>query len=469
MRKLTPRELNQQRIEKMRADCLSSLPAFTRLLYEDIDPYLIEWQEFVTLNDRTLLLGPRGHRKSISTTVAYSLWRLVHNPNDRQAIISKTVPQAADFISEIAGHCDRPLIQALFPHLARGGKWTTEGTRPAITVIGKTALTSEPSVAGYGIGSSTSGAHVECMLVDDLVDEENSSTKLQRDKLRNRFFNKMYPILMPNGVLHFKGTRWHPHDFYGHLLGTPEQPGTYADRAIIAPALDADGNPLWPEMYSLERLEMMRAEMGKGPFELQMLMNAEGYEGSVFSRAFLDYYDVPKIKHVVMGVDVASRLQDQNDYFAMVTVGLGEDGFMYPLNAYKARLRFAGQVKTVQGRFHACPWVCKRVGIESTAYQEVLAQALEDDTDWEVPVLGIDPSVEFKKKDKVQRAHSISAKFESGLLRLTRGEGMDTLREELIEFPDGEHDDLVDALVYAVHLLKKPAEAFSQSSGWGIT
>jgi predicted phage terminase large subunit-like protein len=56
-------------------------------------------------------------------------------------------------------------------------------------------------------------------------------------------------------------------------------------------------------------------------------------------------------------------------------------------------------------------------------------------------------------KDKVTRARALAARYEAGkVFHLKGAPGIKDLEAEMAAFPNGEHDDLVDALVYAADL-----------------
>jgi len=79
----------------------------------------------------------------------------------------------------------------------------------------------------------------------------------------------------------------------------------------------------------------------------------------------------------------------------------------------------------------------------------------------EVPTLG----------DKVARANSITRFFEAGMVFFVLGPGVDALETELLAFPNGAHDDQVDALVYGLIRAstragkKAAARSYSWASG----
>jgi predicted phage terminase large subunit-like protein len=54
------------------------------------------------------------------------------------------------------------------------------------------------------------------------------------------------------------------------------------------------------------------------------------------------------------------------------------------------------------------------------------------------------------ERDKVFRSRSLAARYEAGkVFHLKNGPGIRQLESEMMSFPNSEHDDLIDALVYA--------------------
>jgi predicted phage terminase large subunit-like protein len=59
---------------------------------------------------------------------------------------------------------------------------------------------------------------------------------------------------------------------------------------------------------------------------------------------------------------------------------------------------------------------------------------------------GFDARGVTETRDKVSRAMSSSAGFESATIQLCYGEWNQVFINELVNFPDGDHDDIVDAV-----------------------
>jgi predicted phage terminase large subunit-like protein len=60
------------------------------------------------------------------------------------------------------------------------------------------------------------------------------------------------------------------------------------------------------------------------------------------------------------------------------------------------------------------------------------------------------------KKDKFSRALPLSALAEGGKILINRNINIASdIEKELVNFPNGKHDDIVDALSYAVEMLSR--------------
>ena len=210
-------------------------------------------------------------------------------------------------------------------------------------------------------------------------------------------------------------------------------------KVIVQKALEG-GGALWPEMFPPEELKERRRQMGSVIFDLQYQNDASKAQGAVFREEWLRKWVVlPEALTVYQGVDLAISDKTFSDYFAIVTIGVSEDSDIHVLDAVRTRLTFEMQARTVFEKAQEFDPIA--VAIEAVGYQMALSQVLAEHT--LLPVRTVIPNT-----NKVARAWRLSALFERGKVLL--GQGQDELIDELLEFPNGEHDDLFDALEMAV-------------------
>ncbi|GAB4337126.1 MAG: hypothetical protein Kow0099_10450 [Candidatus Abyssubacteria bacterium] len=381
--------------------------------------------------DRSLTLAPRGFGKSTLLSIVRCVFEIARNPDIRILLASNTQPQAEGFIREIRGHLERnSLFRAAFGDFI-GPKWTDK----ELIVRPRTRIAKEPTIYATGVGGAVISRHFDLIICDDIVDEENSRTEFQRERLTTWFFKVLLPCLEPHGQLALVGTRYHYRDLYGHLLESGFAPSTII-RAI------RDGQSAWPEKFPLTRLEQIRRDAGTIIFNAQYQNDTEAMKGAVFKEEWLRFCDQPPGSlRIYQGVDLSVGMGAMSDFFAIVTIGLDAWGNIYVLDCYQARLSFRQQSAAIIDRFMRFNPI--RVAIESNAYQAVQADFLRD--------LGLPRITKaYVATDKLTRAWKLSALFEDGRVYLPPS--MRELTEQLLAFPQCDHDDLIDALDLAVSI-----------------
>lgn len=418
-------------------------PAFLidKLLGLRLEPFHQRWLSFILPRSRSLILAPRGHGKSTVLTIGYAMWHILNDPNKRVLIVSNTQSQASSFLREIKQRLESPRITLLFGE-QRGDKWTES----EIIVAKCTRPTKEASITAMGVEGAIISRHFDLILLDDIVDQENARTDAQREKLKEWFYVTLLPTLEPDGKLNMVGTRYHLRDLYGQLAAS-----SFENDYLCERALGSDGEPLWPKKYTAAWLQSRRAEAGPVIFNAQYQNDVELMRGRTFKSEWIKHYAAPPASlKVAIGVDPAIGRTDRHDYFAACAVGADPVGNIYVLESFRGRFTFEEQLKQIIAMYkrHHLPGAGRpvvRVGVEATAYQEALPQRLKAMT--RMPLVSIRPAV-----DKISRAHALTSFFQTGRIFFPDGPGCDPLIEELLLFPDGEHDDLFDALEMAVNL-----------------
>lgn len=399
-----------------------------------------------------MTLAPRGHAKTEVLTMAYALWKLAVDVNTRILIVSNTAAQARRFLRQVKGHIQtNELLKAFFPEFARPA--VDDRLRPwgsaEISLSSKTSNTKEPNITARGVHGDIIGMHYDIVLIDDIVDEESARSPVQREHLLDWWGMTLVPTLEPGGELHIVGTRYHVQDLYGAFIGTDDKPGQWADVTTISRAIDDEGQALWPDIFPLDELESRKEELGTIRFNAQYQNDVRAMRGAMFKPEWFQYYtELPEglRPDCYMGVDLAIGTGDQHDYTAIVCVAVDHTGRIWILDAWHGRVSFVHQLEQVQAMYNIWrgdervkgPHV---VAVEKVAYQAAFTQELIRTSS--VPVAECIPS-----RDKVTRAHSLSVHVENGKVFLREGDRL--LEDELLLFPEGEHDDLVDALVYSV-------------------
>jgi predicted phage terminase large subunit-like protein len=207
--------------------------------------------------------------------------------------------------------------------------------------------------------------------------------------------------------------------------------------------------PSWSNPY-LDRaeIEALRKEMT----ELQWLQEIEAQfvdlaGGTMIARDAINECDwQPECETIAIGVDLAISKTNTADYTAIVCLGRDGDGNIYVLDVVRDRLSMHAAMQAVERL--AERWRPTSIAVESVGYQAAMADELLRTTS--LPVVKVTP-----RADKITRAQSLIARIEQGLFYVpAHAVWRDVYMRELTSFPAAEHDDMVDATVYALEQLK---------------
>jgi predicted phage terminase large subunit-like protein len=412
-------------------------------------------QQHYLRHTNTLVLAFRGSGKTTTGTVVYAIYKLIQNRNARILITSKTRGFAKDILKEIKGHLEgNELLIDLFGEF-KGDSWSTE----SIEVKGRTRAMKEPSIGTVGLGGQAIGLHWDIILGDDLVDEDNCRTEYLRERFLIWYYKQLLPTLEPmtqdyegnpvEGEIHLSGTRYHPEDHYNHLATEDEDFGP--DRVLVIPALDeSETRTPWPEKMSVAKLLALRRSMGTIIFQSQYQCRTDAMKGDIFLYDWIQRVsanDVPEGRDFI-GVDLAIKQQEHNDYFAMVWVRRVDRPKMLPLifvmRCVRKRLSFPNQVKLILAWVEEIePEMC---AVENNAYQDAMVQQLKSvSEDHQKRIRGV-PTL----KDKVTRAHKRSSDFEDERVFWVKdAPGVEDAIDNIVAFPEG-NKDIFDGLDIAM-------------------
>ncbi len=173
---------------------------------------------------RRIIIAPRGSLKSSIGVVAYSIWCLLRNPNERILIDSAVYTNSKNFIREIKAHLESDKLTRLYGNFRTDTNWT-EGS---ITISQRTHPYKESSITAGGLGATKVSQHYSCIIMDDISADKNSATIELRQKVVDHYKMNI-ALLEPDGVLTVIGTRYAADDVFGHIFNNEiqmEDPGT---------------------------------------------------------------------------------------------------------------------------------------------------------------------------------------------------------------------------------------------------
>ena len=294
------------------------------------------------------------------------------------------------------------------------------------------------------------------MIFDDIENDENIKSAEQRQKLYHWFTKAAIPALARGGRAVIIGTILHFDSLVNKVMKQQDVFKSWQTRVFYAITTEEDGTEraLWPEHRSLEKLRAMRDDPSDQDF-IGSITFAQEYQHKPFSEedAIIqpdwikecEPSQVPD-KHTrlarVLTIDPAASERQTADFTAMIVADLYTDGNVYIRAIRNQRTSPSVTADTVRELDEI--YKPQVIGIEKGALGLVFRDLLEG-----LPVIGLEPD-----KDKVRRLLAVSRFFEAGRVYTVKNiQNGQAFREQLIEFPKGTHDDMVDAAAYAVRLL----------------
>ena len=419
----------------------------TKVLPEDQQPArhhlaLLEQLDRVTRGeiDRLMVLMPPGSAKSTYSSIIFPPWWLAHHPQTSVIACSHTYSLAAHFGSQVRELIDEHgeaigcrLRARRARHdfrLAQGGSYFAVGVQGAVT-----------------------GRRADLILIDDPIRSYfNANNDKSRNALWDWYKSDLLTRLKPRGRIVIVTTRWHRDDLIGRLLPR-EQDWHCLTLPAIAEVNDPlgrdEGQPLWPEWENLEELERKRKLIDGPTWSALYQQRPVLRHDSEINIAKVEIIDRVDSACCIRAWDLAGTTTHENKQ-ADWTVGVK-------------------LAREPSGRFA----ILDVVRIQASAYQveREIARTAERDGRNTIISLPQDPGQSGKRQvqyitsnlvgynvqsspetgSKRARARPLASQVEAGNVALLRAPWNAALLDELEAFPNGSHDDQVDALSRAIN------------------
>ena len=317
-----------------------TLPAFAPA------PFHIAYYEVLTRFamgeiKKLMITMPPQHGKSEGATRRLPAFVLGQDPDKRIAIVSYNAIKARKFNRELQRIMDDDRYYELFPQtlLAGQASYQEQGRRSR----NYARNSDECEIVGYqgsfktiGVGGSLTGEPVDMLIMDDLYKDASSAwSPVIRQNVGDWYDTVASTRLHNDSQQLLVFTRWHMEDLAGRLL---EQEGVYDPienpqgwLLVSFPAIQnrppseqdprAEGEPLWPERHSLEKLLEIK---GRSPtvFESLYQQNPQPSQGLMYEE-FTCYTDLPSRSYSVAYIDAADS---GADYLCALFYKEAEDG-----------------------------------------------------------------------------------------------------------------------------------------------
>ena len=260
--------------------------------------------------------------------------------------------------------------------------------------------------------------------------------------------------LQPGASIVLVMTRWSTKDLTAMLLKAQKEVKGDQWSVVEFPAIMDHGSrnakPVWPEYWSLDELEKVKATLPVTKWNAQFMQNPTSEEGAIIKREWWREWEhdwIPPLQHVIQSYDTAYLKKETADYSAITTWGVFKPSEDEPVNlilldSVKGRYEFPELRRKALEQYKY--WNPETVVIEAKASGLPLTYELRQ---MDIPVTNFTPS---KGNDKHVRVNACAPLFESGMIWAPDQKFAEEVIEECAAFPYGDHDDLVDSMTQAV-------------------
>ena len=395
--------------------------------------------------DRLMLLIPPRHGKSELASRRFPAWYLGRHPERQFLSVSATADLATDFGRDVRNLINSVEYQRIFEDVRLAedsqarGKWNTSAGGIYYAL---------------GIGGHLMGRGADVMLIDDPFSSmEDALSEQVRKTTWEWYTGTAYNRLQPGGAVVVINHRMHEDDLSGRLLA---QQAAGGDKWTVVelPAISDAGEALWPEAYPLAALERIRSNTFPRFWSALYQQRPAPDDGTFFLASWLKPYITapPRETLAVYGGSDYAVTADGGDFTVHVVVGIDPDGHMYLLDMWRKQAESKEWVEAF------CALVKQWKPHEWAEEQGQINAALGPfiDEEQRKHQAFVYRSTFPTRHEKAIRARSIQGRMAVDGLYVPQYAGwMADLRSELLSFPAGKHDDIVDALGLIGQLLHR--------------
>lgn len=410
---------------------------------------------------RIMFVLPPRHGKSTLVSRYFPAWHLGRFPDERIIGTSYSGRLAERF----GRHARNVMAHPRYPFFAE----LAQDSRSA------QAWDVRDQEGGYlaaGLDGTMTGEGADILIIDDPVKSAKSAdSDADRESSIEWYTETAYPRLQANGRIIVVGTRWRDDDLMGYILEQSDKGlGDYFE-LIHLPAIDSEGNALWPEVYPLPELAKREKNMSTRMWGAQYQGDPQPASGGSFKEWWWGYWHpegmpLPPVAvkgpggttvHIMpeplptyfdrrlQSWDMTFGSKKETGSWVVGQVWQSRGAKRYLIDQYRQRVGFDDSVDAVRAMTRLHPKVIEKL-IENKANGPAIINHLQNE------IGGIIPVDVPQDKDKEGRATAIEPIVRAGNVLLPHPMlapwviGKDGFIDECSRFPYGKFNDQVDTM-----------------------
>jgi predicted phage terminase large subunit-like protein len=393
---------------------------------------------------RLMIAMPPRHGKSQMGSYLFPAYLMGRDPRSKLIVASHTAELAQRFGRMIRNLMEDDKYKELFPNMLlsvdskAAGRWNTQQGGEAFFI---------------GKGGAMTGRGGDVIILDDILDEQDAMSDTAMENTWEWYTSGPRQRLQPNGSIVVINTRWKTDDLSGRLLKMHGQLKSDQWELLEFPAILPSGGSLWPGFWPIEELEKVKMAIGLKKWNAQWQQQPTNEDGALLKRNWWRRWkhdEPPECSYVIQTYDTAYSKKETADYSVISTWGVfvpsADSGpNLILLSVKRGRWDFPELKRVAKDEYRY--WNPDNVLIEAKATGTPLQQELRK---MGIPVTMYSPGGRKSGQDKISRANAVAPILESGMIWYPEQQDWaEEMVEECAAFPNGSHDDQVDAAIMA--------------------
>ncbi len=469
------KEYELRRADKL-ARARSGLLSFTTYTKSD---YEVSWHHRLTcqyLNNfvagkipRLMIFEPPRHGKSELTSRRLPAYLFGRYPKTSIIGTSYSADLASRMNRDVQRIIDSPEYAELFPdtklsgdtvRTGAAGSWLRNSDIFEIVEHGGTYRSA-------GVGGGITGMGGEWLLIDDPIkNQEEADSETYREKLWEWYTSTLYTRLEKDGKILIILTRWHEDDLAGRLLELAKSdpdadqwvvlnlPAIYEAKEAHPQDPRREGEALWPEKYSAERLKKLRASVGSRVFNALYQQRPSATEGATIKRNWLRYYTKApdRFDEIIQSWDLTFKDAKNSDYVVGQVWGRVAAN-KYLIDEVRGRMDIVGTINAILALSAKHPKAYLKL-IEDKANGPAVISLLKEKLSG---IVAVEP-----QGSKDSRLLSVAPDYEAGNVYYpdpSIAPWIGDHVEEIVGFPTAKFRDRVDTASQALNRLRSNASS----------
>jgi predicted phage terminase large subunit-like protein len=398
---------------------------------------------------RLIINMPPRALKSVCVSVAWPAWLLGHNPRCRIIVASYSQVLSIKHSLDCKIIIESDWYKELFPNTVINRMHNLK-SKFMTTELGFRFATS--------VGGSVTGEGGDYLIIDDPHNPTNIHSKKMRSKVIDWYEQTFATRLndKKKGAIILVMQRLHEEDLCGHLLGSSKN-----WRHLKLPIINNEefkfkiadkefyikpNTMLHEGRDDIESLRQIEEELVTYNFSAQYMQEPISNLSSLLKQEDIHYYDhLEEFDYIVQSWDTAIKITAKSDFSVCTTWAIKQKKY-YLISMLRSRFEYSDLKSAIISQ--AKKFNPKFIIIEDKASGQSLNQDLSLETN--LIIKKYNPA-----KDKITRFAATIPHFQSGRVLLPENAlWMNVFLQELMSFPNGKNDDIVDALSQFIDVMK---------------